>query len=141
MGKKSKSPLKTAKVKAWKLFSEYIRRGSADSEGYASCVTCGDRKRWQDLSAGHFIDSRNNTVLFDEELVYPQCYRCNVILSGNKVKYTLYMLSQGHSKDQIEEFCTMKHKTKKVSLYEYEELITKYKIALTNLDLIKDIYG
>ena len=83
------------KNKAWSLVSRYVRRLNADYNGYVTCVTCGVKKHWKEMHAGHFVDGRNNTVLFDERLIHPQCFHCNSkhpgCLTGNKIQYVLYM--------------------------------------------------
>lgn len=123
------------KEQAWKIFSKYIRRKYSDKDGYAECVTCGEKKHWKELQAGHFIDSRNNTVLFCEEIVFPQCVGCNLYKSGNKVEYTLFMLKRGYTTEQIEEFVSMKHRTKKMGIADYQELIDKYTDLNVGLDV------
>lgn len=79
------------KKKVWKVFSQYIRKKDADKNGYAICVTCGRNKYWKELQAGHFIPGRHNAILFDERLVHPQCYHCNILLSGNSRNYDAFM--------------------------------------------------
>ncbi len=123
---------KRAKDKAWKVFSEYIRRKTADKEGYVRCVTCGTTKHWKELQAGHFIDSRNNSVLFDERLVHPQCPACNMFRKGNKVAYTLFML-KSYTEGEIEGFLGLKHRTKKMQVYDYEQIIEEYTGKLEDL--------
>jgi hypothetical protein len=68
-----KKSIKTLKKKAWKAFSEYIRRKYSGSGGLVKCVTCNKIDHWKSMHAGHYVDGRNNTVLFDERLVWPQC--------------------------------------------------------------------
>jgi len=125
-----------AKEKAWNAFSKYIRLKYADKNGYVKCVTCSTINQWNDnMQAGHFVDSRNNTVLFDEELVYPQCYRCNMPLKGNKVKYTLFMLSKGYTTDDIEWFESLRHKTKRMTICEFQEIEEEYLDKLVGFDI------
>ena len=123
------------KAKAWKLFSTYIRRKYADRDGMVSCVTCGVRKHWKDgIQAGHFIDSRNNSILFQEDLTFPQCCSCNMFKKGNKVKYTLFMLKK-YTKKQVEEMSNLKFKTKKITDDDYLELIDDLQDKLIGLDI------
>jgi len=126
--KKPKSPKALAKDKAWNAFSRYIRKSYSDDLGYVQCVTCGIQKQWtgECMQAGHFIDSRNNTVLFDERIVYPQCYSCNIPKKGNKVSYTIFMNKLGHSMEEIEEFESLKFKTKKMTTQDFEEVAETY---------------
>jgi hypothetical protein len=127
-----------AKDKAWKVFSQYIRRKYADFLGYASCVTCGIRKHYKDLHAGHFIDGRNNTVLYDERLVHPQCFHCNSkhpgCLSGNKVAYTVFMMkTYGYTVEEIKRFQDMYYSSKPMKAWEHDEIRIKYEQKLKEL--------
>lgn len=126
--KKKKSAKAIAKDAAWTAFSRYIRFANSDDNGNIQCVTCGVIKHWtgDSMQAGHFIDSRNNTVLFDERIVYPQCYSCNVPKHGNKVAYTLFMHRLGHSIEEIEEFESLKFKTKKMSIADFVDVKEEY---------------
>jgi len=133
--KRKKTDKQKLKELAWKLFSQYIRRRYADRNGYVECVTCGVYKNWKQLQAGHFIDGRNNTVLFNELFVFPQCYRCNVLLKGNKVQYTLFMLSQGYSQEEIKKFDSLKMESKNMYIQDYQEIIEHYSDALVGLDI------
>ena len=92
------------------------------------------------MQSGHFIDSRNNTVLFDEKLVFPQCVACNMFKKGNKVNYTLFMLRQGYSAEEITEMVNKKFKTKKISDGEYLDMIDDLKDKLVALDIKRGDY-
>ena len=127
-----KSKLKT---KAWNLFSKYIRLRDADKEGYCTCCTCGKKMHYKEAQAGHFIDSRNNTVLFDENLVHAQCVGCNMFKKGNKVNYTLFMMRKGYTAEDITEMVNKKFKTKKITEEDYHELIEELKDKLVGLDM------
>lgn len=130
-----KSEKAKLKAKAWSLFSQYIRRKYADKNGYVRCVTCKEAKPWKEMQAGHFVDSRNNTVLFDERLVFPQCVGCNLFKSGAKIRFTLFMLNLGYSTAQIEAFQSLSSSIKKVSIADYMDLIDKYTDLLVGLDI------
>lgn len=114
--KKPKKPkLSTVKNRVWALFSRYIRLKATDYRGLVECVTCGELMPYNQAQAGHFISGRNNAVLFDERLVHVQCRMCNIWLGGNYVAYTLFMLTK-HTREEIEEFQALKHKTVKYSI-------------------------
>jgi hypothetical protein len=128
------------KKKAWSQVSQYVRRSAADFQGYVSCVTCGTKKHWKEMHAGHFIDSRNNTVLFDARLIHPQCFRCNSkqmgCLAGNKIQYVLFMKrTYGYTDEQIEEFDRMKFQSKKITIFDCQEIIDDFTDKLIALDL------
>lgn len=70
------------KKKTWAWFSKYIRLKHASSSGLCSCYTCGQVLPWKQIQAGHGIGGRSNNVLFNEDIVRPQCYGCNVAQYG-----------------------------------------------------------
>jgi len=76
--------LKSKKAKLWKLVSEYVRRKGSDGNGYNRCFTCGEVDHWKNLDAGHAIPGRKNYVLFNLQLLRPQCKRCNGFRAGEQ---------------------------------------------------------
>jgi len=78
---------KVSKQNVWDWFSIYIRLKYSDEQGYAHCYTCGKKLPLKELQAGHCIAGRTNAVLFDEELVRPQCERCNVWHYGEPITF------------------------------------------------------
>lgn len=90
----------------WPTFSTYIRtRDCIRTTGnrlYGKCVTCGKRKLFKKLQAGHFIPGRTDAILFDDRQVHAQCHQCNMYLQGMWHKYYLFMLTQGHSHEDIQ---------------------------------------
>ena len=124
---------KNIKQLAWNAFSKYIRLKNADKNGNVRCITCNKLMHWKESQSGHFVDGRTNSVLFNEELVYPQCYRCNVLLHGNKVMFTLFMLKK-YSKKQIEQFERLKNVTLQRKNIEYYDIRDKYKKLVKELE-------
>jgi hypothetical protein len=131
---KKKSDRSKAKQDAWNAFSIYIRtrdclRFTGDP-AQGKCITCNKPFEFKQLQAGHFINGRGNAVLFDERLVYSQCGYCNCKppfgLNGNLINYTLFMLSEGYSQDEIAEFQRMKGTTKVYKEYHFRELEALY---------------
>lgn len=126
MSKKHKK-LSYYKDKAWKAFSRWIRLRDADRFGNVRCCTCNKTFHWKESQAGHFVDGRNNTVLFDEKLVHAQCPKCNLFLKGNKIRYVLFMKKKyGYSDKQIEELDNLKFRTKKLYQSDFEEIEKEY---------------
>lgn len=89
--RKKKSDFRKLKAKAWAVYSSYIRQKNANVDGFAECVTCGDLRHWKRQQAGHFVPGRSANILFAENNVHVQCYRCNIILSGNWDAYFKFM--------------------------------------------------
>jgi len=70
------------------IFSQYIRKKSADWRGDAGCYTCCKRFHWKQLQCGHFLKRGNMSTRFDEDNCRVQCASCNVWNEGNYKKYT-----------------------------------------------------
>jgi hypothetical protein len=125
-GKKIKS-ISKLKKEAWDAFSRMIRLKYADNNGYVGCVTCGVGKHWKESQAGHFLDGRHNSVLFDERNVHPQCVKCNMFMSGNKIKYYEFMRIK-YGQETIDELEFLDTKDKKFTREELIDMCNKYKI-------------
>lgn len=126
---KKKPTLRNLKAKCWKLFSEYIRRKDADEGGTVHCYTCRRPIFWKEAHAGHFVPGRTNAVLFNEDVVRPQCVGCNIFRGGAYHDYTLRMLDEV-GREKVDELLALKHKTVKFTRADIEELIASYKEKL-----------
>ena len=128
-----KSENKRLKDKAWKLFSQYIRRKYSDSLGNCSCFTCGVIKPWKELQCGHGISGRQNYVLFLEEVCRPQCYGCNVGRGGN---YEIFIpkLLDTYTKRQFEIWVAESRKPMKRYKSDYLTLIAELQAQLDEYD-------
>lgn len=128
-----KPTLKSLKNKAWKLFSEWIRRRDADVGGTTRCYTCERPLHWKyDAQAGHAIGGRHHAVLFDEEIVRPQCYRCNGPLRGNYPIFTTKLIKE-NGMDWWEKKLQGARQIVKLSRSDFEALIQTYKQKLEAL--------
>jgi hypothetical protein len=114
------------KTKCWTLFSEIVRDQGCE-RGYGNCVTCGKRKHFSELQAGHFIQGRHNSILFDFRGCHPQCFHCNIGLKGNVLNYYDYMKAK-YGMKVINELRRLDKQTKQFKVYELEELHTALKL-------------
>lgn len=121
-----KLSLKGVKAKAWKAFSAYIRRKNLNHAGLGMCVTCEKWFEFKSLQAGHFIDGRNNSILFEEDGVHPQCYACNCMRHGNKVLYYKFMLKK-YGQELIDKLINLSKQTKIMSEEDYKKIYERYK--------------
>lgn len=116
------------KKKAWVVFSRYIRaRDCLKTTGFldqGQCVTCGKFFPFSELQAGHAIGGRNNSILFDEQLVNAQCRGCNGYGNGKYAEYSLWFIGE-YGVDKWEKKIELSHKIK-VDI-DYEEVYNKYK--------------
>ena len=87
-----------AKKRTWEVFSKFIRMRdcllSTKMIDWGKCFTCGKEFSIKNLQAGHFIQGRHNAILFNEGNCHAQCYRCNVLLHGALVDYTIRMVDK-----------------------------------------------
>ena len=126
---KNKPSLKREKEKTWKAFSIYIKtrdciRTTGDPTK-GSCITCNRTFDFKKLQAGHAIGGRNNAVLFDEEIVYGQCYSCNVGKKGAYAEYALILIRK-HGDKWFEDKLKLKSKTVKYSIDDLVKLREHY---------------
>jgi len=91
---KATGPKKTA----WDAFAQWVRvRDCIATSGFpftGDCITCGRRFHIRTLEAGHMTPGRSNGVLFQEELVRAQCYRCNQLFHGKAKKFRTVMVAE-----------------------------------------------
>lgn len=106
--RRKKSDFEKLKKKAWKIYSQYIRIMSANPNGIAMCVTCGVKKHWKKMQAGHFVSGRSGRVLYADKNAHVQCYRCNVCLSSNWEAYYEFM-KKTYGMDTINALLALKH--------------------------------
>jgi hypothetical protein len=111
-----------AKTRAWDAFSLYIRQRDEED----GCFTCGVKKPYKQMQAGHWIPGRHNSILFNELGCHAQCYHCNVGLKGNPVKYYDRMLAD-YGKKVCEELKRMDKWIREYKVYELLEIEAKYK--------------
>ncbi len=85
---KKKNPKPTNVTKLKKLLWELCRDITRARHGYY-CYTCGNHS--EHPHTGHFISSSICSVelRYDLKNLRPQCYRCNIHLSGNWLAYEL----------------------------------------------------
>lgn len=132
MGKKT--PRQKAKQAAWDAFSLYIRTRDClrfrNSLTDGMCVTCKRDYPLKQLQAGHFIQGRGNSVLFDERIVYSQCFSCNgnppFGKGGNYVEYFVFM-EEEWGREKIEEFRALKHEPKIYKIHDFIAIEQEFK--------------
>lgn len=119
-----------AKERAWKAFSRFIRLRDKDN----GCITCGKWYPWQNMQAGHAIQGRGNSILFDEELVNGQCKRCNIFMRGMYPQYALVLIRK-HGIDWWDNKLKLKQETKDYSIQDYLDIESLYQQKAKDLDV------
>ncbi len=108
------------------LVQKYVRLKAADDDGWVSCVTCGDRRQWNDqMDGGHFIERSYLATKLMEENIHPQCKTCNgpfgTTPKGNLVAYTLFM-EDTYGREFIDELEVIRQESRKYYTSEVDEL-------------------
>lgn len=114
------------------IFSKYIRLDSSDMNGYGRCVTCDKELFWKDAQACHFYSRRYYPTRWNEDNIKFGCYRCNVLLKGNYIEYTKYMIDS-YSREFIDELEALAKSGQKISTPEIREKIEHYKKEVKQL--------
>jgi hypothetical protein len=133
VAKVKKPTLSGLKRKAWKLFSEWIRRKDADEGGTVSCYTCGKPIYWKEAHAGHAIPGRHNAVLFDADIVRPQCPRDNLFLGGRYEVFAAKLIRE-NGLEWFEKKLSGAREVVKYSRSDLEEIINLYREKLKGLE-------
>lgn len=119
-----------------RVFSQYIRLRKSFG-GEATCVTCGVTKPWKEQQAGHFYTRGRYPTRWHEDNVHVQCYRCNVLLKGNYISYTKYMINV-YGMEYIDSLEIASLSTGKITTPTLKDMIEDYKIRVDALLKMKD---
>ena len=125
-----KKPLTIPKFKAkvWAKFSLYIRQ-KYSKRGMVKCYTCGVVKPIKEMQCGHGFGGRGNSILFDEEIVRPQCVSCNIFRGGS---YDIFhsKLIKENGVEWFQKKVKQKQETKQFTRSELEEKYQYYNSRL-----------
>lgn len=143
--RKKKSPKNSAKDKAWKAFSDYIRLrdslATTGTAGYCICITCNERddsswKLYKTIQAGHSVGGRSNAILFHEEIVNGQCGYCNrkppLGLGGDYGNYAIALIKR-YGLKHVEYLQSLKSVTLQYKTADYLQIEQRYKEKLADL--------
>lgn len=72
-------------------FSIWTRKSGADHTGRAECYTCGVRKQYMEMDAGHFQTRAKYATRWDVQNVKPQCKHCNMTNGGHQYEFALHL--------------------------------------------------
>lgn len=125
----------SGKRKAWNMFSRYIRirdcLATTGTKESGRCVTCNRIFSFKELQAGHGLGGRNNSILFDEELVNAQCGGCNGYGNGQYGRYSLWFIKKYGLKRWEEKVILSNQVGVKI---DYEEKYQEFKRKLEELE-------
>jgi len=137
--RQGRETISSAKKKAWKAFSEYVRlRDALRSTGTrtsARCITCSGIYSTSGLGciqAGHFIPGRNNSILFEETNCHAQCPSCNIWGHGKQIEYFVKM-EEMYGREEIERLRSLSHQVKPWTVSDLLEIKEKYETKAKEL--------
>ena len=114
-----------------KVFSEYIRKRTADANGFVECFTCGKRNHWKKMQCGHFQSRKHYSTRWNEDNCQVQCVGCNMFKGGEQYKFGLKLNQQ--KKLLAENLYLIAKKTKKFHNFDLQIMIEKYQKLNQNL--------
>lgn len=111
---------------AWFVYSQYIRLKKRIDHINCECITCGDVMPRYEIQAWHFIkQSRGLKHKFNDDNVWSQCMRCNVMLDWNYITYTRVMENKPEFWPQRVDMMNNDHESITIKNFEYAEMIQK----------------
>ena len=109
-----------------KVFSLFIRMRASDDDGYATCFTCGQVKKWKEGDAGHFISRGAFATRWDEENVQFQDKRCNIFKGGEQYLFG-QALDKSYGDGTSATLWALSRQSRKYSADDLREMIVIYK--------------
>lgn len=115
-----------------KVFSLFIRMRASDENGYASCFTCGQVKKWKEGDAGHFISRGAYSTRWNETNVQFQDKKCNIFQSGQQYLFSV-ALNRLYGEGTADALFAMSRQTRKYGEGEIKAMIEIYKDKVERL--------
>lgn len=111
--------------------------GTFRRQGQCVCVTCGLIGPWSSgiggMHTGHFLGSRRNSILFEEDNVAPQCSKCNRYRSGAPQEFRQWMLAV-RGEDCVERLERLKTMSRQFSLDELVDMRIAFQARLRDAE-------
>jgi len=115
-----------------KVFSLFIRMRASDENGYATCFTCGQRKKYREGDAGHFISRGAYSTRWNETNVQFQDKKCNIFQSGQQYLFSV-ALNRLYGEGTADALFAMSRQTRKYGVGEIKAMIEIYKDKVERL--------
>jgi hypothetical protein len=132
-----KKTLRGTTKRADRIVSEYIRKrdclkttGTLD---YGICFTCGKRKPYDELDAGHCISRKYRSLRFHDDNIRIQCRKCNRFDGGEHAEFTV-KLQRELGKKRVDKLLKKKREIKKWTIADLEDLIERTKKKIKKIE-------
>jgi hypothetical protein len=120
-------------------FSLYVRLVNSNKNAMVQCFTCDNVHHYKGIQNGHFQSRRFMSTRFSEDNCKPQCYACNVGMSGMQYEFGK-RLDAKHGDGKADSIVKLSKEVKKFTTEEMLELIDYYKNKVEQLKKQKDIW-
>lgn len=117
-----------------RVFSQFVRKSSADESGFIKCYTCPKILHWKKMHNGHYKDRDHMCTRWHLKNNNCQCPTCNIDLRGNLEVYKSALI-RDYGMDIIQELDILSKQITKFSKPELEEMIFEFKEKLALLKL------
>ena len=97
-----------------------------------TCYTCGVSKPVSDMQAGHAIQGRGNSILFETDGIRPQCAGCNVWQHG-RLDVFIPRLIDDIGRQRFDELLALKSQPKTYTVDELLDIESEYKEKLIEI--------
>ena len=131
-----KKKVSALKKLLWKEFSLWVKLNYSTDGQYCPCFTCGKSLEigTSNCQAGHWLaKSVSSYHRFRENNVRPQCYKCNINLSGNAAVFERNLKDEIGA-DAVEDMYNTRHENGRRSRDWYVEKIEYYREQLKDMN-------
>jgi hypothetical protein len=115
-----------------RIFSVFVRLSGTKKDHSTKCFTCEKVLHWREIQCGHFQSRRFYSTRFHELNCKPQCYACNIGLSGNQYTFGVN-LDKLHGQGTAESMVRMSREVKKFTSGEMMDMIAHYELKVGEL--------
>lgn len=131
-----KKTLGKYKKDLWKVYSLYIKLKDSEDGTTVKCYTCDKQLEigTSNCQGGHCLPKGGYPYLyFEENNTKPQCYHCNINLSGNTAVFIERLKSEIGEEAYIKMY-NSRHGQIKRTISDYIEMISEYKEKIINFN-------
>jgi hypothetical protein len=120
-------------------FSLYVRLKNSNEHGMVKCFTCDGVHHYKAIQNGHFQSRRFMSTRFSEINCAPQCYACNVGMSGMQYEFGK-RIDKLHGEGAADHTVKKAKEVRKFTTEEMLEMIEYYKSKVDSLKQKKNIF-
>jgi translation initiation factor 2B subunit (eIF-2B alpha/beta/delta family) len=113
-----------------RVVNKYIRERDKDVK---TCISCSKSIKGV-RHASHYLSSGgHSSVRFNTDNIWVSCYKCNVMLSGNLLKYRIRLIKK-IGIERVEYLESIANETRRYSVDELKEIMKEFKEKIKQLE-------